>query len=57
MKLAFKKKTLDNITVVMIAFEGLEAYFQTQVEVRPGVGDQGGETRKSKGISKLESSF
>ncbi len=31
MKLAFNKKTLDNITVVMIAFEGLETYFQSQV--------------------------
>jgi len=27
MKLAFNKKTLDNITVVMIALEGLENYF------------------------------
>lgn len=27
MKLAFYKKTLDNITVVMVALEGLERYF------------------------------
>jgi serine/threonine protein phosphatase PrpC len=27
MKLAFHKKTLDNITVVMIALEGLQNYF------------------------------
>ena len=27
MKLAFNKKTLDNITVVMVALEGLEKYF------------------------------
>ena len=27
MKLAFNKKTLDNITVVMIALEGLNNYF------------------------------
>lgn len=27
MKLAFHKKTLDNITVVMVALEGLERYF------------------------------
>jgi hypothetical protein len=31
MKLAFNKKTLDNITVVMIAFEGLETYVQSQL--------------------------
>ena len=31
MKLSFNKKTLDNVTVVMIAFEGLESYFQSQV--------------------------
>lgn len=57
MKLAFNKKTLDNITVVMIAFEGLEAYFQSQVEVKPQTADNMGETRKSKGVSKMESSF
>ena len=27
MKLAFHKKTLDNITVVIVALEGLEKYF------------------------------
>lgn len=27
MKLAFNKKTLDNITVVLVALEGLERYF------------------------------
>lgn len=27
MKLAFNKKTLDNITVVMIALEGLHQFF------------------------------
>jgi hypothetical protein len=27
MKLAFNKKTLDNITVVMIALDGLNNYF------------------------------
>jgi len=27
MKFAFQKKTLDNITVVLIALEGLEKYF------------------------------
>lgn len=27
MKLAFNKKTLDNITVVMIALDGLQNYF------------------------------
>jgi serine/threonine protein phosphatase PrpC len=53
MKLAFNKKTLDNITVVMIAFEGLEAYFQTQVDSKPMTADQLGDTRKSKGVSKL----
>lgn len=57
MKLAFNKKTLDNITVVMIAFEGLEAYFQTQVDTKPMTADQAGDVRKSKGVSKLESSF
>jgi len=31
MKLSFNKKTLDNITVVMVAFEGLESYFESQV--------------------------
>jgi serine/threonine protein phosphatase PrpC len=55
MKLAFHKKTLDNITVVLVAFEGLEAYFQTQNELKPV--DPNTEVRKSKGISKLESSF
>lgn len=55
MKLAFHKKTLDNITVVLIAFEGLEAYFQSQTELKPV--DVNTEVRKSKGISKLESSF
>jgi hypothetical protein len=39
MKLAFNKKTLDNITVVMIAFEGLESFFQTQIEVKPPTAD------------------
>ena len=53
MKLSFNKKTLDNITVVMIAFEGLESYFQSQVEIKPQTADQLTETRKSKGISKL----
>lgn len=52
MKLAFNKKTLDNITVVMVAFEGLEAYLQTQIEVKPQIAEQP-EVRKSKGISKL----
>ena len=28
MKLAFHKKTLDNITVVLVALEGLERYFE-----------------------------
>jgi serine/threonine protein phosphatase PrpC len=55
MKLAFHKKTLDNITVVLIAFEGLEAYFQSQTELKQV--DVNAEVRKSKGISKLESSF
>lgn len=27
MKLAFNKKTLDNITVVMIALDGIQNYF------------------------------
>ena len=27
MKLAFNKKTLDNVTVVMIALDGLNSYF------------------------------
>jgi hypothetical protein len=27
MKLAFNKKTLDNVTVVMIALDGLNNYF------------------------------
>jgi len=27
MKLAFNKKTLDNVTVVMIALDGLQNYF------------------------------
>ena len=53
MKLAFNKKTLDNITVVMIAFEGLEAYLQTQIEVKPPSADLAAENRKSKGTSKL----
>lgn len=51
MRLAFHKKTLDNITVVLIAFEGLEAYFQSQTELKPA--DVNMEVRKSKGISKL----
>lgn len=29
MKLAFHKKTLDNITVAMVALEGLEKYFSS----------------------------
>ena len=32
MKLAFHKKTLDNITVVLVALEGLEKYF-AQLEI------------------------
>lgn len=48
MKLAFNKKTLDNITVVMIAFEGLEAYLQTQIEVKPQTADPNSNLRKSK---------
>lgn len=42
MKLAFNKKTLDNITVVMIAFEGLETYLHSQLEVKPPSADQMG---------------
>ena len=53
MKLSFNKKTLDNVTVVMIAFEGLESYFQSQVESKPQTADHMGDTRKSKGMSKL----
>ena len=53
MKLAFNKKTLDNITVVMVAFEGLESYFQSQVEMKPQTAENMGDTRKSKGMSKL----
>jgi len=34
MKLAFNKKTLDNITVVMIALEGLDNYFNWMQENR-----------------------
>ena len=52
MKLAFNKKTLDNITVVMVAFEGLEAYFQNQVEVKPQTADQH-DTRRSKGATRI----
>ena len=57
MKLAFNKKTLDNITVVMVAFEGLEAYFQSQVEVKPQTADQLSDARKSKGMARVENSF
>lgn len=32
MKLSFQKKTLDNITVVMVALEGLENYFMSLQE-------------------------
>jgi len=42
MKLSVNKKTLDNITVVMIAFEGLENYVQSQLEVKPQTADQTG---------------
>ena len=38
MKLSFNKKTLDNITIVMIAFEGLESYFQSQVKIKTADG-------------------
>lgn len=57
MKLAFNKKTLDNITVVMVAFEGLEGYFQSQVEVKPQTADTVGEVRKSKAVGRVENSF
>ena len=52
MKLAFNKKTLDNITVVMIAFEGLEAYLQNFLEPRVEA-NQNMESRKSRGGAKL----
>ncbi len=35
MKLSFNKKTLDNVTVVMIALEGLQNYF-TRLEEKVG---------------------
>lgn len=58
MKLSFNKKTCDNVTVVMIALEGLEAYFNKQQEPKPSQETINIENRKSKGISsKLESSF
>jgi hypothetical protein len=57
MKLAFNKKTLDNITVVMVALEGLENYFNSMNENKSQPENMTGENRKSKGISKLESSF
>ena len=57
MKLAFNKKTLDNITIVMIAFEGLENYFNSQQESKVAADSNLAETRKSKGASKLETSF
>ncbi len=53
MKLAFNKKTLDNITIVMIAFEGLENYFNSQHEIKVPADGNLAETRKSKGASKL----
>lgn len=53
MKLAFNKKTLDNITIVMIAFEGLENYFNSQNETRVAADTNLADTRKSKGTSKL----
>lgn len=61
MKLAFNKKTLDNVTVVMVALEGLEKYFSTKLqELKPPPPHQdigSIENRKSKGISALEGSF
>lgn len=38
MKLAFNKKTLDNITVVMIALDGLQNYFTRLEEKQNGQG-------------------
>lgn len=38
MKLAFNKKTLDNITVVMIALDGLHNYFTRIEEKKNGQG-------------------
>ena len=32
MKLSFNKKTLDNVTVVMIALDGLQNYFNKMEE-------------------------
>ena len=58
MKLAFNKKTLDNITIVMIAFEGLEAHLHSLMENKPPIADNlPGDARKAKGISRLENSF
>lgn len=59
MKLAFHKKTLDNITVVLVALSGLEKYF-SQLEVAkedPLNKTMTLESSKGKGQSKLESSF
>lgn len=64
MKLAFHKKTLDNITVVMIALEGLERYF-SQKEAQSAVADSSGsfnktivpDSRRGKVTSKYESEF
>lgn len=54
MKLAFNKKTMDNITVVMIAFEGLESLFQIQPEMKPPTQEKASnEARMSKGPAKL----
>lgn len=59
MKLAFHKKTLDNITVVMIALEGLENYFSKIEQSRPTTqgSTQAYDSRKPKVASKLETSF
>lgn len=35
MKLSFNKKTLDNVTVVMIALDGLQNYFN-KIEEKSG---------------------
>lgn len=56
MKLAFNKKTLDNITVVLIALEGLEIYFN-QMELKQKNEKISLENRKGKGVSKMESDF
>lgn len=58
MKLAFYKKTLDNITVVLVALDGLEKHFSQLDLNKESTGEKNiSEARKNKGTWKHETSF